>query len=161
MRRTDGKRSLPDNPLPGTNKNKMENDKRVGVLIAAAPISVKAIAAALSDEFDVDYVSSLADATSCSYKQIDVILCGLCFDESRMFDLLRYTQLHPRARALPFICISAVEHTLSGTITQSIEIACRALGGAGFIDLNRWYREYGVASANVQFRQLVRQAARL
>ncbi len=138
----------------------MENNKQLNVLVAAAPESIGPITEALSGEFEIDFVTSLTEAASYSYEQTDVIVCGLYFDESRMFDLLRYTQLHPHARTLPFICMSVVEHNLSATLTQGIEIACRALGGVGFVDLNRWYAEFGVSSAHTRVQQLIRNVAR-
>lgn len=137
----------------------MNKNKQVRVLVAAAQVSVTAISEALSNEFDTDFVATLAEAEAYSYEQADVIVCGLYFDESRMFDLLRYAQLHPTARTLPFFCVSAVENALSSTIRQGIEIACRALGGTTFIDLNRWTDEYGAAHARARIRQLIRQAA--
>lgn len=139
----------------------MENNKKIRVLVAAAPISLAAISETLESKFELDFVSSLPEATAYSYEKIDVIVCGLYFDESRMFDFLRYTQLHPKARTLPFFSVSAVEHGLTSTITQSIEIACRALGGAGFIDLYGWHDKYGVAHTRRRVEQLIRHAASL
>ena len=66
---------------------------------------------------------------------IDVILCGLHFDDSRMFDLLRFVKADPALRTIPFLCIKTLEGDVEPTFNESIRIATKALGAVGFYDL--------------------------
>lgn len=66
---------------------------------------------------------------------IDVILCGLHFDESRMFELLRYVKADPSLREIPFLCIKTLAGKVEPTFDESIRIATKALGAVGFFDL--------------------------
>jgi hypothetical protein len=66
---------------------------------------------------------------------IDVILCGLHFDDSRMFDLLRFVKADPALRAIPFLCIKTLKGKVEPTFDESIRIATKALGAVGFFDL--------------------------
>jgi hypothetical protein len=48
---------------------------------------------------------------------------------------------------------------LDSTAFQGISIAACALGAAGFVDLNRWRREYGFDQAREKLRNLVSSLA--
>lgn len=79
--------------------------------------------------------TSLSVAESFLPQDIDLIVCGLQFDESRMFDLLRKVKAEPSTRNIPFLCVKAVSGALDRTISESIKIATQALGATGFCDL--------------------------
>ena len=66
---------------------------------------------------------------------IDVILCGLHFDESRMFDLLRFVKADQSLRTIPFLCIKTLEGIVEPTFNESVKIATKALGAVGYFDL--------------------------
>jgi CheY-like chemotaxis protein len=80
--------------------------------------------------------SSLGAAMSALRHDIDLIVCGLHFDESRMFDLLRAVKADPATRDIPFLCVKAISGALDRTIYESIKISTRALGAEDFYDLS-------------------------
>lgn len=136
-------------------KDSMESPTRLCVLVAAAQISSGALTEALSSAFELRFITSLTEVAAYEFEQIDVIVCGLYFDESRMFDLLRYAKIDAKARKLPFLCVNAVDFALSQPIKQGIEIACRALGAVGFVDLVQWTDTYGSDVARSKLQQLI------
>lgn len=78
---------------------------------------------------------TLEAAKAIAYDGIDLVLCGLHFDESRMFDFLRFMKADPTLKSIPFVCIKAIEGKLEPTYNESIRIATQALGADGFFDL--------------------------
>jgi hypothetical protein len=76
-----------------------------------------------------------------------------------MFDLLRYAKADPGTRRIPFLCIRVIEGGLDDTLYQSVDIATKALGAAGFIDLLRWETKFGAEEAHQRLRNLVDELA--
>jgi len=68
-------------------------------------------------------------------RNYDLIIIGVHFDESRMFDLLRYVRWQERHRATPVICVLTVDFTRQAIAAEGVEIAVKALGGTAFLDL--------------------------
>ncbi|MDQ9170436.1 hypothetical protein Q8A64_08430 [Oxalobacteraceae bacterium R-40] len=130
------------------------------ILVAAAPGSVEPIVEAMDDRFELDFFSAMAQAVSYSYANIDVIICDMYFDESRMYNLLRFAKMDFVARNTPFICINTTEGSLSKTMGQGITIACKALGAVGFVDLCGWKRELGKDQAHLKLQMLIDQFAK-
>lgn len=81
------------------------------------------------------------------YEEIDLILCGLHFDESRMFDLLRFVKADPTLRHIPFLCIKTLQGDVEPTFSESIRIATKALGAVGFFDLAASISKVGTEQA--------------
>lgn len=78
---------------------------------------------------------TLETAKAKAHDRIDLVLCGLHFDESRMFDFLRFMKADPALKSIPFLCIKSLEGKLEPTYSESIRIATQALGAEGFFDL--------------------------
>lgn len=85
----------------------------------------------------------------------DLIVCGLHFDDSRMFDLLRHAKSNPRTRSIPFVVVKASDGELSPTLQQGIEIACAALGADCFVELTTWEKHGGNAVAQQRLHGLL------
>jgi hypothetical protein len=132
-----------------------QKTRKMRVLIAAAPESKLPIQNFLSEEFTLSFANSMVEVMEQPYLEIDFIVCGLYFDESRMFDFLRYAKLDLQAQKVPFICVNAIRGALSPTLRQSVDIACRALGAATFIDLCYWQDEIGIEETHKKFRELI------
>lgn len=90
---------------------------------------------------------TLEAAIARAYDQVDLILCGLHFDDSRMFDLLRSVKATPALRHIPFLCVKTTEGVLEPTFYESVRIATRALGAADFVDLSESANEQGAEQA--------------
>ncbi|MEC4723555.1 hypothetical protein RY831_30925 [Noviherbaspirillum sp. CPCC 100848] len=128
---------------------------KLNVLVAEVPEVIPLVQEAWRAHFALTFCTSLAEAETLLNKRFDVIVCGTHFAESKMFDLLRMAKSKPKSQAVPFLCIRVLDGELDGTAFQGISIATCALGAAGFVDLNRWRREYGFDQAREKLRQLV------
>lgn len=64
-----------------------------------------------------------------------LIVIGMHFDDSRMFELLRYARSLPQHKDVPVICVQCQEVMLSEAVLKNMEDAVKALGGTAFIDL--------------------------
>jgi PleD family two-component response regulator len=85
----------------------------------------------------------------------DLILCGIHFDDSRMFDLLTQVRSRPALKSTPFIVYRDLESALDATLFKSMEVATNALGADGFVDLFLLKKKYGVREADAQFREFI------
>jgi hypothetical protein len=118
--------------------------KSLGVRNAEVPIIGTSVTGA---NFLLVPCMSLASAKASVYDKIDLIVCGMHFDDSRMFDLLRFVKADPEIRTIPFLCVKAVEGSLDATFYQSVKIATQALGADGFFDLSELRKKLGEEQA--------------
>lgn len=132
-----------------------EPNRPIRALVAAAPRSFDPIVSALGSAFQLVHASHLSQAKSFLSEPFDVIVCGMHFDDSRMFDLLRYAKAEERTRPIPFLAVKATAGDLSPTLLQSVEIACGALGAEKFVDLSEWETRFGIEATHARFRALI------
>lgn len=128
----------------------------VRILLAAAAFSREPIARALGPDYETSCAHTLWQGKTLLQRPVDLILCDLYFDDSRMFDLLRHARAEETTRRVPFLAIKATEGELSPAVLQGIEIACGALGAEKFIELSDWERRQGTEQAHERFRAVVR-----
>ena len=67
----------------------------------------------------------------------DMVLIGIHFDESRMFDLLRLVKADRQHWKVPVICFRGGDRpeTQGRLAMQGIELACGALGANALVDV--------------------------
>lgn len=99
--------------------------------------------------------ATLEEAREALGRGVDMVVCGIHFDDSRMFDLLRYARADPRFRPVPFICFRDLESELAPALFESLDIACTALGAAAFVDLFTLKKRHGIADADAAFRRIL------
>ena len=105
------------------------------VLVADIPEADEKVRECLPSH-DLHFVRTLAQAVRELRKDgYQMIVIGMHFDESRMFELLRYVRNMPRHNDVPVICVQCQEIMLSPAVLKNIEDAVKALGGTAFIDL--------------------------
>jgi hypothetical protein len=78
------------------------------ILAAVAPAALPAIRGALVNKVVVLPAHTLDDACQVLVSRVDMIIAGVHFDDSRMFDLLRIAKADPTYRDIPFLCIRGV-----------------------------------------------------
>jgi hypothetical protein len=110
---------------------------------------------ALKDSVSVSVVTTTSQAHALLKQPFDVIICGSQFDESRMFDLLRYCKAMPHTKNLPFVCIRARGGELDDAAYQGVAIALRTLQAEAFIDLYRWKKIFGHEKAKEMLRDAI------
>jgi hypothetical protein len=129
---------------------------RPRILAAIAAEAIPELYKAVGEEFEIVPVHALYDAIRQLQDQhIDLILCGMFFDESRMFDLLRFVRAN--FPAIPFATCRVLAVRPAPSISlEAVQIGAEALGAAGFINLPDLERLYGDQKYE-RFRGLLRK----
>ena len=83
---------------------------------------------------------------------IAAVVCGVFFDEARMFDLLR--AVRKSRPTLPFICCRILPRQVPDMPIESLKIAAENLG-ASFIDFRSRLEQYGTEAAESELRGLI------
>jgi len=86
--------------------------------------------------YSLSFVRTLDEAKeTLTGRNFDLIVIGVHFDESRMFDLLRHVRWQERHRATPVVCVLTTDFSRPAIAAEGLEIAVKALGGTAYIDL--------------------------
>lgn len=133
--------------------------EKLNILVAEVPGIMPVVQEAWSNHFNLTFCCSMQEADRLLALHFDVIVCGTHFAESKMFELLRYVKASPVSRGTPILCVRVLDGELDNSAFQGISLATAALGAAGFVDLNRWRREYGFDAAREKLRDLVASLA--
>jgi CheY-like chemotaxis protein len=105
------------------------------VLVADIPEADEKIRACLPAH-DLNFVRTLGAAVRELRRDgYQLIVIDLHFDESRMFELLRYVRSLPHHKDVPVICVQCEDVMLSEAVLKNMDDAVMALGGTAFIDL--------------------------
>ena len=100
--------------------------------------------------WELSYAHSLEEAAHAALRRrFDLIIIDMHFDDSRMFDLLRYLRSEPSLGATPVICMRTHRFEWASITGEGLGIAVKALGGQAFIDLAKFGTDAG---ANQQIR---------
>ena len=118
------------------------------ILVADGP-DLKDRVGAILKAHELTYVHTLGEAMPALERAgYDLIIIGVHFDESRMFDLLRQIRADERYRGTPVVC--AASHRFDTPISvEGLEIATRALGAEAFIDFAR-HGDYDAGNAAIR-----------
>lgn len=116
---------------------------------------VESIRAALGDEFQLLIGHTLPAVRTALQGRVHAVLCGLHFDDGRLFALLELLAADERLRRLPVLCIKDAGGSLSPAIRKSISIATDKLGARGFTDLAELRAEHGEQHARACLRATV------
>lgn len=128
---------------------------RKRVLAADTPQGIATLRNILEPSIHVIGASTMGEAIELMKINIDLMVCGIHFESSRMFDLLRLAKADPLAREKPILCYRDLSSELAPAILHGLKIACRALGAADFIDLYTLKQEVGTISADERFLAIV------
>jgi hypothetical protein len=124
------------------------------VLVAGTQDAIDAARAALGEELELAAAYSVAEALQQVAGGVELVLCNVRFDDSRMFDFLQALNKRPAARRAPVICCRVLLHTLPG-VHHAVEMALEALGVAAFVDLAKLAQRDGAAAAEEKLREIV------
>jgi CheY-like chemotaxis protein len=108
-------------------------------ILAADVPEMRPRLARILDGLEPVFVATLDEAVRAMTRQaFDLIVIGVHFDESRMFDLLRHVRLDENNRAKPVVCVRG--HLLESTAIslEGLDIAIKALSGNVFLDFARF-----------------------
>jgi hypothetical protein len=83
---------------------------------------------------------------------IALVTCGVFFDESRMFDLMRWvTQRYPK---LPFIACRVLPFEIPRVSIEALKMACASIN-ATYVDVVQLEADYGSNEVEADFRAAV------
>ena len=125
------------------------------VLVAGTQDVVDAARAALGDELELATAYSVAEALKEVQGGVELVLCNVRFDDSRMFDFLGALNAMPGAERVPVICCRVERRPISGGSRRGIELALEALGVLAFLDMYELEQRAGPAGARSALRDAV------
>ena len=122
------------------------------ILVADVPEMRPRLASILAGHTPA-FVETLDEAVRAMERRVfDLIVIGVHFDESRMFDLLRHVRLDERNRTKPVVCVRG--HLLESTAIsiEGLDIAIKALSGNVFVDFARFSQD---AEGDAAIRRII------
>jgi hypothetical protein len=113
----------------------MPAETRRKVLAAMRQEGVVAVERALGRYVDIVPAHSYAEAVARleAGGNISLILCGMYFDETRMFDLLRYAK--QKCPATPVVSCRIGQSEVPQVTLEAVAIAAKSMGAVEFVDL--------------------------
>lgn len=105
------------------------------VLVADVPEMHERIQECLPGH-DCKFVTTMAEAVAAlRHDGFRMIVIGLHFDESRMFELLTHARSLPAYEDAAVVCVQGQDIPLPEAAMRTIDMAVKALGGTAFVDL--------------------------
>ena len=122
------------------------------ILAAVRPQGAVAVRRALGEYAEVFPVYEYGDAVAAlrGRRDISLVLCGVFFDETRAFDLLRFVRAE--FGALPFVACRIGSRAVAPVMVESMGIAAKSMGASAFIDMPLLDAD---SATDVEFRSLV------
>src|SRR5258708_7649101 len=130
------------------------NRARPRVLIAGTPQALQVLGSLLRGDSDILCARSVKEALRLVDSSVDLIICNIRFDESRMFDFLHELQQRPWVEKIPVICCRIHGYPIPLASKHAIGLALVALGVATFVDLAQFRADHGESADNM-FRTMV------
>jgi CheY-like chemotaxis protein len=92
---------------------------------------------------DITFVRTMYEAMrALRHDGFQLVVIGLEFDESRMLELLQHVRALPAYKEVPVVCVHADNLNLSEAVMKNIDVAVKALGGMGFLNLGHGAIKY-------------------
>ena len=125
------------------------------VLLAARPDARVPFRHAINGDAEVIEAETMAEAIAKLNGKVpvDLVCCTLFFDESRMFDLLRWVK--SKFPHIPVICARALRKDIPRISLEAVRIATSTLGAATFIDIPSLEDADGSEKTNERLRRLL------
>jgi CheY-like chemotaxis protein len=109
--------------------------QRARILIAATPDSIADLERILKKQHESVVVSTMSEAlVQLRIQAFDLVMIGVHFNESRMFDLLPEVHKSPENADTPIICFSTRDTPLTRAMHQSIDVLSKLLGAWMYLD---------------------------
>jgi len=125
------------------------------ILLAGTLDAIATAKSVLGPDFSYRTAMSVHEATSQLRSDIDLVLCNVAFDESRMFEFIQVVRSSLADGIVPILCFRHHERALSKSTHDAIELAVRTFERVAFIDLYSLSRAQGAAYAQSALRQAV------
>ncbi len=130
------------------------------ILVAGTSDAIEALSEVMRDEAQLVPARSVREALDRFDARIDMVVCNVRFDESRMFDFLLALRQKPGGESVRVVSLRIAGSELSSRMRWSIKAALEALGVDIFIDVPQLEADYGRQVALETLRQIILQAAK-
>jgi len=120
------------------------------ILAAVRPQGGVAVRRELGEYAKVLPVYRYDDALAALREGIDLVLCGMFFDETRALDLLRHVRRE--LPQLPFVACRIGDRAVAPVTVDAMGIAVQSMGAVAFIDMPLLHAD---AATDTEFRGLV------
>ena len=105
-------------------------------LIATLPAAARRLQAVLC-AYPTSVARTVHEAQNAlAAERFALLVLGIYFDESRMFDVMSYARAGGRNRDVPIVCVRSVPCNLSPVTLRMLEQTVNALSGCEFLDLS-------------------------
>jgi hypothetical protein len=128
------------------------------ILIAGTSDAIDALSGVLQNDAELVAAHSVRDALDLFDPTIDVVVCNVRFDESRMFDFLLALRQKPGGEKVRVVSFRIEGTELSPRMRSSIRSALEALGVDTFVDVPSLSLQFDRQVALETLRQVVLQA---
>lgn len=109
---------------------------RQRALVAAQVTAWARLQPLLHPLLDTVHVQTRNDAfKTIDRERIDLIICTLAFEESRMIEFLQAVKRTASAASIPFICCRALPSVLSDSMVEHMRAACLQAGADALVDI--------------------------
>ena len=127
-------------------------EKKPRILAAVRPQGGVAVRRAIGEYAEVTPVFTYDDAVTAlrASRDIDLVLCGVFFDETRAFDLLRLVR--QEFPGLPFVACRIGDRAVAPVMAEAMGIAAKSMGAVAFIDMPLLHADN---ATDVEFRSAV------
>ena len=110
--------------------------RRYRVLLAAQSEALKVLEPILDPFGEIIAVHTTADAFHALDRGgIDVIVCTIAFDDSRMIDFLQAVKRTLNFGSIPFVCVRALQSVLTDQAVENCRKVSLQCGAAVFLDI--------------------------
>lgn len=105
------------------------------VLVADVPEMDQRIRECLP-EHELVFVRTMPEAAvALRHDGFSLVIIGLHFDESRMFELLSYVRSLRAYKDAAVVCVQGLDIMLPEAAMRTVDMAVKVLGGTAFVDL--------------------------
>ena len=130
-------------------------EPRPRVLVAGTRQGIASVREVLEHDAELLGALSVSEALAEVERGVQLIICSIRFDDSRMFDFLGALAGRPAAAGVPVICCRVLHRPLSEGARRAIALALEALGVVEFVDMQAIEEKQGAEAA----REALRRAA--
>jgi hypothetical protein len=127
------------------------------ILIAAGAAGTKRLRHILGKHHALSFATTLQEALDFAPAS-DLLICGLEFDESRMFELLRVINNDSSLRDKPRVCMRFIATNTPDEVIGGLELAARAVGARELIDIPALEEKFGPKQADAKVKEIIDSA---
>jgi hypothetical protein len=108
---------------------------------SAAWAVVEPMLAEVADLIPVHTVAQAFQVLERDAASIDLVICTVAFDESRMIEFLQAVKRRPAISSIPFLCSRILRSVLSESLISRVGTTCTDLGAVDFLDIGQLARD--------------------